>query len=184
MQGPWWSVQSQLIFWRFLMVSLDFLTPTMLPSPLPQDSMHSTQCFATAHHICVCQVLHGACLVVIMADACKESSSVLLGIISLCFCPGVFGSILGLQAVQPLVSGPLGSVMGGIPCCGMGLKMNQILVGQSRDFFTTLTPVHHAGNTNCRPKVFWPYRSSDHSIRSFVIGDSQFRLHISHCQKY
>jgi len=51
----------------------------------------------------------------IILHSCKEFSRILLAIIFLLFLAGVFGSILGLQAIQALVSCLSSSIMGEIP---------------------------------------------------------------------
>jgi len=61
--------------------------------------------------------------------------------------PVIFGSTLSLWAIQSLVTSYLGSRHSS---SGMGLKLNQTLVGYSYKFCITIAPAHLADRTNCR----------------------------------
>ena len=63
--------------------------------------------------------------------------------------PGMLGSIMGLWAIQPLGSGPPGSVGVG-SCHGMVPKLDQLLVGHPSNFCATFTPACLEDRTNCR----------------------------------
>jgi hypothetical protein len=70
-----------------------------------------------------------------------EYSRISLGIIlfTIYLWPVVFGSVLGLWAIQPLDLGHLGSVKCGLPLA-LSLKLDQSLVGGSYKFCATFPP--------------------------------------------
>lgn len=58
--------------------------------------------------------------------------------------PVAFGSTLCFLAIQTLV-----------PFRGVGLKLNETLVGQFCKFCTTIAPARLAGRTDCRLEDLW-----------------------------
>lgn len=72
---------------------------------------------------------------------------------SLTFLSFIFGSLLGPWAILLLDPGSPDSIRGWPPSHGMNLKLDQLLVGLSNNFYAMLTPEHHVGRTNRSPKV-------------------------------
>lgn len=65
----------------------------------------------------------------------------------------MFGSILGLLGyLDHLLPGPPDNVRSWLSL-GIGLKLEESLLGYSHKFCVTFTPVCLPGRTNCRPKV-------------------------------
>jgi hypothetical protein len=69
------------------------------------------------------------------------------------FISGHVVCILGLRTTQPLGAGPPGSVKGRIPFPGIGLKLDQSLIGYSHNFCAPFTLGHTVGGTNCSMKI-------------------------------
>lgn len=84
-----------------------------------------------------------------------------------------FSSILGLFAIQVLVSGPLGSFRQNLPFMVQVLSWNSHLL-----LSVTLTNLED--RTNFRSKLLWLVSPSLHQRNYLVTEDCQFSLHITH----
>lgn len=67
--------------------------------------------------------------------------------------PAIFGSIMGLSAIQHLGPSTPGSITA--HSNGMGLRLDHSLVGHSHNLCTILTLAHLIGRTKCRSQVVW-----------------------------
>ena len=65
----------------------------------------------------------------------------------------MLGSCLGLWDIQHLGPELPGSVKGRIPFPGIGLKLDQSLIGYLHNFCAPFTLGHTVGGTNCSMKI-------------------------------
>lgn len=97
---------------------------------------------------------------------------------SIIFFPVVFGSILSLLVVQPLVPCPPNRA----PIPDVGIKLDQSLVGHSYKFFTTNSPTYLVVRINCKLKVLWFGGVLVSLLEALLlIEDGLFGFSIPHC---